>query len=193
VVDLAKIEALEDRALAAWFARHKLLLAAATSSKAVVPLALVQEGATIRQRQLQVLEYHLGGDAEAMALLVAIRAGVGHLDLANDLTVLSELYRRYRKELQGDTRNYRAEDAKRGREVAQEILEHLSRTSTSEEKRWRDQQARAYTLLFDSHEEAIRVGRFLSRAPGAELLYPTFVAALRTPPRTKPSSSPPGA
>lgn len=52
-------------------------------------------------------------------------------------------------------------------------------------------QNRAYTLLLSSHEEAIRVGRFLDRSADAEKRFPTFAAALHTASRTRPDAPAP--
>jgi hypothetical protein len=131
---------------------------------------------------LKVLEYHLDMDAHAVSLLTSIRAGSGHMDLANDLVALADMYQTYEHAISADKKAYRAGDVKLARKLAGDILSALGGPGTAESLRWRNYQARAFTLLEKHHQEAIRVGRFLFWYEGGEELFPTLFSAVRARP-----------
>lgn len=170
---------------AAWFVRHKLDLAEAVHSDAALPARLVAEAIDTRKRMLKVLDYHLDADIQAQNLLTGIRAGSGHLDLANDLIALADMYENYEDVIQSDKKGYRTADTANARQIADSIIATLGGSSTPETQQWRNYQARAFTLLEKHHEEAIRVGRFLFWYEGGEDLFPTMFSAVRSRPARK--------
>jgi len=191
-VSLDLVGGLATVARAAWFVRHKLDLAEAVHSDASLPAHLVSNAFETRKRMLKVLDYHLDADANAQRLLTSIRAGSGHMDLANDLIALADMYEQHDGALAGDTKSYRAGDVKSARKLADDILAALGGPETPESRSWRNYQARAFVLLEKHHEEAIRVGRFLLWYEGGEELFPTLFSAVRARPakRAAPASEP---
>ncbi|WP_437714609.1 hypothetical protein WMF45_50360 [Sorangium sp. So ce448] len=194
-LDATLIDRLEGVAWATWFARYKFLLTSATHSGAALPATLVERAYETRARMLKTLEYHLDGDAEAVAQLAHLRAGSGHLDLANDLSGAAEMYRKHREAIQDDKRNFRDEDEQDAATLAAQILRLLGATTTPEQTLWKGYQARAAKLLFRHYDEAVRVGRFLFYYDDPEGRFPNLYTATRatpTPPRTekKPDASP---
>jgi hypothetical protein len=169
-------------ARAAWFVRHKLDLAEAVHSDAALPAQLVTESIETRKRMLKVLDYHLDVDPQAQSLLAGIRAGSGHIDLANDLIALADMYEDHEDEISGDKKGYRALDASNARNLADTIIATLGGSTTPETQQWRQYQARAFTLLEKNHEEAMRVGRFLFWYEYGEELFPTLFSAVRSRP-----------
>ncbi len=81
----------------------------------------------------------------------------------------------------------RASDVKLARELADKIIAALGGPSTPEATQWRNYQARAFPLLDRHHQEAIRVGRFLSHYERGDELFPTMFAAVRSRPARKAS------
>ncbi|MGK3998005.1 hypothetical protein [Sorangium sp. So ce1024] len=197
-LDAALLEGLESIAWATWFARHKLLLTSATHSGAALPPSLVERAYETRARMLKTLEYHLEGDAEATAQLAHLRAGSGHLDLANDLSAAAEMYRKHREAIKDDKRNFRGDDEKEASALAEQILRLLGATTTPEQTLWKGYQARAAKLLFRHYDEAVRVGRFLFYYDNPEGRFPNLYTATRSAPtsprpdkgETKPDASP---
>lgn len=192
-IDLPLVDNLATMARAAWFVRHKLSFAEALHSDASLPVKLVTEALETRRRMLKTLAYQLDEDPEAQRKLTSIRDGSGHVDTANDLLALADMYADYEDEVKDDTKNYRATDVKLARELADKIIAALGGPSTPEAKQWRNYQARAYTLLDRHHQEAIRVGRFLWHYERGDELFPTMFAAVRARPARKASPEAPPA
>lgn len=182
---LELVEDLAEVARAAWFVRHKLDLAEAVHSDASLPVKLVTDAGEVRKRMLKVLDYQLDEDPDAQRMLTAIRAGTGHMDLANDLVALADMYAEHEPAISSDRKNYRRTDLTLARKLADAILSSLGGPATPESQRWRNYQARAFTLLEEHHEETIRVGRFLRWYEGGEELLPTLFSAVRTRPARK--------
>lgn len=182
VIDLALIDDLPAVAWATWYVRHRLLQASATHSEAALPISLVEEAQSVRRRMLRVLDYHLDGDEEGMTLLAKIRSGSGYLDLADDLMALADRYAMYKAILAGDKKSYRKADEKLARDLAKKIIDELGTVVTPDEQRWKDLQARAFTLLLPHYDETMRVGRFLFHKQGGEKLFPSLYSAVRSAP-----------
>ncbi|WP_437599741.1 hypothetical protein [Sorangium sp. So ce590] len=194
-LDAARIDGLESVAWATWFARYKFLLTSATHSGAALPATLVERAYETRARMLKTLEYHLDGDAEATAQLAHLRAGSGHLDLANDLSGAADMYRKHRDAIKDDKRNFRSEDEQDASALAEQILRLLGATATPEQTLWKGYQARAAKLLFRHYDEAVRVGRFLFYYDDPEGRFPNLYTATRSTPASprpdkKPDASP---
>ena len=192
-VDLALIDDLGAVARAAWYVRHRLSFAEALHSDASLPVKLVNEVMETRKRMLKTLAYQLEDDPEAQRMLTTIREGSGYLDAANDLLALADMYERHEAQIEGDSKNYRASDLRSARDLADKVLAAFGGPSTSEAQRWRNYQARVFTLLDRHHEEAIRVGRFLLHYEGGDELFPTMFSAVRSRPARKAPESEPAA
>jgi hypothetical protein len=135
-----------------------------------------------RRCMLKTIEYHLEDDPEAMAQITHIRAGSGHIDLANDLSELASMYKQYRELIKHDKKNYRETDEADARGLSEQILRLLGAVTTPEQATWKGYQARAAKLLFESHDEAIRVGRFLFFYDAPEGRFPSLFTAVRAAP-----------
>lgn len=190
LIDGRLLDALPDVARAAWFSRYRLLQVGATHSEATLPVSLVEEALALRRRMLKTLDYHLEGDAEAVTRLNAIRAGSGHLDLANDLLAVADLYRERRADIEHDSKNYRKTDEAEARRLADKILRLLGAVTTAEQTLWKGHQARAFTLLLTHYEEARRAGRFLFYYEEGERLFPSLFSAARTAPGPRAEKAP---
>jgi hypothetical protein len=177
--ELAILDRLRDVARAARHARRMLLEASATANAVQVPLALFQEATGQRSRMLKVLDYNCGDDPAAAARLAAIRGGKGHLDLANDLLVLADLYRRHATALAGDRRHYRGEDEELARGLASRVFNALSDAGSPGVGRWAELQSRAWTNLARTYDEVRRAGQFLFYYQDPEARFPSLFAAAR--------------
>jgi len=146
-LDLANLDGLSTAALAAWYARHMVLLANAARSEAHLPISLVATAANAKARMMRVVEYHLGDHDVAGPIVDAIRPGVGYVDLANDLIALARLYTDYRSLLEHDKKDYRLADEALAAKLGGEIITLLGGGTTLEQRVWLDRQARAWTKL----------------------------------------------
>jgi hypothetical protein len=109
-------------------------------------------------------------------MLTSIREGSGHLDAANDLLALADMYERLRGRDQGRLEELpRFADVKLARELADKVIAALGGPSTPDAKQWRNYQARVFTLLDRHHQEAVRVGRFLWHYEGGRRAVPDHV------------------
>ncbi|WP_438015427.1 hypothetical protein WMF18_31760 [Sorangium sp. So ce315] len=158
--DIARLDRLETYALAAWYA-HLLWLSSGGAENAVKPL--LAEAAPLRENLL--------GDAEALArrgLLDAatvadIRAGQGHIDMANDLVALSALFSASWSDIAGKTAATE-EEVKRAGEVGPQFLaalgvrEHGKGPGPTEAA---DKRARAFALLVHAYDQIRRAVAFL--------------------------------
>ena len=177
--ELHRLDGLATSALAAWFARHMYLLASATHSDAQLPSALVKLATELKARMMRVVEYHLGDHKDAGPIIAAIRPGTGHMDLANDLAALARLYRQYTHLLAEDKKRYQAADQALAEETAEKILT-LRGGNASEQRKWADRQARAWTWLNADYAEVCAAGRYLKRYDSdVESAFPSLVAASR--------------
>jgi hypothetical protein len=150
----------------------------AGESNAAVPEALVTEAMTLRRRMTDVLAYHV--DAPALQdSLAYIRKGQGHRDLGNDVESLAIHYNTYRKILQADTTKYRASDAARAAQLANEIHGHLDQGNAKASERWNKEYLRAATLLDRTFRRAQRAMRFLSETdePSDSLQSAAYIAS----------------
>ncbi|WP_433935461.1 hypothetical protein AB3662_12090 [Sorangium cellulosum] len=158
--DIARLDRLETYALAAWYA-HLLWLSSGGAENALKPL--LADAAPLRENLL--------GDAEALArrgLLDAatvadIRAGQGHIDIANDLVALSALFSASWSEIAGKTAATE-EEVKRAGEIGPQLLaalgvrEHGKGPGPTEAA---DRRARAFALLVHAYDQVRRAVAFL--------------------------------
>jgi hypothetical protein len=180
VINLALIDGLADVAIASWYVRSRVLLAGATHTEAQLPVALIEQATPLRARMLKAIDYNLDHLPGLMAELVIVRSGTGYQDLANDLVWAASAYRKHGGALAIDQKNYRPDDGPLADKTAGEILRLLGKGATAEHARWKDMQARAFTLLSRHYDEAIRVGRFLHFYDEGEAKFPTLASATRS-------------
>jgi hypothetical protein len=182
-IDLALIDDLEQVAWAAWFARHKAQQTSITYTEATLPAAIVADASEVRARMLKTLSYNLEEDTEAMAAIAKIRAGSGHLDLADDLAACASMYRRYHAGIRADPKNFRATDVVDAERLSERILRLLGAAPVQEHSVWTRYAARAAKMLFAHYQEAIRVGRFLWHKDDPEGRFPRLHSAVRAAPQ----------
>ena len=176
VGDLAK---LEQASRAAWYVRHRALLAAGTSSEAKTPPELDRESKELRDRMFKCAEYMLEDDVDAMKVIDEVRPGSGYLDRANDLYALAELYAKHRDTLARDGRNWRKGDAAKARRLHGALLEALGLSPLTHGVDWVSMCTRAWHLLRVTYDEVESVGRCLFRHEDPDRLFPNLVAAAR--------------
>lgn len=183
----AAIDDLGLCAQALLWAQSRLAQAEAEPSTAKLPLTLVQESVSLRQRMIEVCAYQFRDDAHLQKQVDDIRAGQGYLDLAEDLRRLAALYRSEHAQLVHDQRFYHPGDADTALHLSQRITSELRspRPDASRESVWR-----AFALLVQLYEEVARAARFLLREAG-EADFPSLFAIARSPARRKPLAKPP--
>lgn len=180
----ASVDELGAAAQAAWYARHRFLLANALHSNARIAVDLLDEATTLRARMLKVGEYWLSDDPGARAEIAAIRAGSGYQDLANDLVALASLFERHGQALSQDRKLYQKSDATTANRLGGRILEQLGAAATQEQSQWSAMQPRVWTLLLETYDEVRRGGLFLFARDRAEERFPPLSAVGRTGART---------
>jgi hypothetical protein len=185
----AAIDDLGLCAQALLWAQSRLAQAEAEPSTAKLPLNLVQESVSLRQRMIEVCAYQFRDDAHLQKQVDDIRAGQGYLDLAEDLRRLAALYRSEHAQLVHDQRFYHPGDADTALHLSQRITSELRipRPDASRESVWR-----AFALLVQLYEEVARAARFLLREAG-ESDFPSLFAIARSPARRKPAPQVPHA
>lgn len=187
VFDQGHVEALPDLAWAGWHVRIEQLSAAASGTKAMLPLDLVERATLRRGRMLKVLEYHLGDHPVAGPVIISIRAETGSIDLATDMVRCAKLYRQFKSLLCIDKRLYRPEDEAEARADSAEIMRQL-RSHTGEAARWAELAARVWTVLWPTYEEVAATGRYLFRNDSRQERFPSLHSATRrTPARPAPA------
>lgn len=177
--DITHVDDLEPIASAVWYATIQLATAAATRTDVKVPSELVQRATETKTRMLKVVSYHFEDHPRLGPEIADIVLGTGYRDLAGDLTRLARIYVDERATVSRDPKHYVAEDADKAPELAQQILDHLGLTPTSEGSRWMDIVARGWTLLSDCYGEVAAAGLWLLRRERGEELFSSLVAAGR--------------
>lgn len=189
--DAELLSLLPDLAHAAWYIRHRLDQAAAVSTEARVPSALVDSASQLRQSMLRVLEFHFGDDPVVEPQLAHIRRGTGHQDLADDLVALAALYQQHEKALQGTPRYYDKGQAAEAQRQAAAILKSLGQDLGREVAEWTDLQRRIGPLLERTYEEVAQTARYLTRQdPGSETRFPRLYHVARSRPAPKKPATP---
>lgn len=178
-LDMAHVDDLESIASAVWYATIQLATATATRTDVKVPSELVQRATETKTRMLKVVTYHFEDHPKLGAEIADITLGTGYRDLASDLTRLATIYNEEQATVSKDPKHYVAADADNAPRLAQQIVDHLGLTPTSEESRWMDIVARGWTLLSDSYGEVAAAGLWLLRRERGEELFSSLVAAGR--------------
>lgn len=183
--DQAHVDELESAAMAAWHAAVSLRTATAGKSEAKLPVSLVQEATAIRQRMLDLCEYHFGADPVDGPEIADIKLGNGYNDLASDLLRLGRLYAKHRDRVKLDPKNYRKTDEVDAGRVAHAIFRELGQAKNQDQKAWTDLVLRAFTLLNTVYGEVSAAGTWLWRHEDAARLFPSlYVVGRTTPVRT---------
>ncbi len=166
---------LPDVALAAWYVRHRWLLATVVSPPAQLPVALFDEAMALRHRLFDVLERTLVGVPDEAEELSAIRASARCEDFAADLLALHAMYGRHAALLSRVDRCHDHGDCERARELGEEMLGRLAGSGSADARRWMGLSPRAWTLLRRTYEEVRRAGRFLFAADDGDVRFPPLV------------------
>lgn len=177
--DIAHVDDLESIASAVWYATIQLATATATRTDVKVPSELVQRATETKTRMLKVVTYHFEDHPKLGAEIADIILGTGYRDLASDLTRLATIYVDERATVSKDPKHYVVADADNAPQLAQQIIDHLGLTPTSEESRWMDIVARGWTLLSETYGEVAAAGLWLRRRERGEEMFSSLVAAGR--------------
>ncbi len=183
--DIQHVERLEAAALATWYTALMLRRASLLSTGAKLPEELLAEGAELKQRMFKVLEYMLGHLPALSIALADIRSGKGHVDLAEDLMQLADLFEANAALLGEDRTHYRAEDAVNAKKIAHGILLVLGDGRASDARYWTDYQALAWTFLVTTYEEVSAAGQWLFRHENGETRFPSLYTVGRQSRRTR--------
>jgi hypothetical protein len=178
--DIEHLNRLPDLGWCAWHAQNEFLTALSTSTKAKVPIDLVERSSERRNRMFRVVDYYLGNDPVDGPEVASIRAGTGYKDTANDLVRLAKLYTLREARIRRDTENYLDTDAADARSDSTEIMRHLN-TTGSEAARWADTKLRAWTLLRICYDEVAASGRYIFRHDSRQEKFPSLFASTRSP------------
>jgi hypothetical protein len=178
--DMADVDALEDAALAAWYARVQQARAQVSATEVRVPVALIDDATGVKRRMLKVASYYLEDDPDGAAEVADIRQGTGYADLARDLQRLAALYEQHAATFASDRRYYRAADRAEAGRLANEIVRALGEASADDHATWTDYVARAWTLLLAIYGEVSAAGRWLYRREDAERRFPSLYRVARS-------------
>ncbi len=193
--EIAALDELRTRALAAWYARAEQVRISSLSSDAKVPEPVLRDAMELRGRMLRMLGYFFDDDAELGPEIAVIRRGSGYQDLANDLLAMADLYERdtVRAVVTRDPKNYREGDVASARTYAQTIFRALGLAESDDAQRWASNTQRAWTLLLRGYEETRAAAGVLFQDEDLSLSYPSLVAAARAPStrRNPPQPEPP--
>lgn len=170
LIDARHVHNLRNYALAAWYAH----LQALPPTKSAIR-TLIEEATELRNRLL--------GDAENLArrgyfdadAVAIIRAGQGHMDLANDLVALAAMFTHNRDEIAGKTPATEAE-LNRARKLGPELISALGKRDRKESTSMlADRRVRAFTLLVKAYDQVRRGLTFLRWSEGdADVIAPSL-------------------
>lgn len=166
-------------ALATWYARQQQLRFAALGS-GVVPAAIVEDASALKRRMLKNLTHYFEDHPIYGLEILAIRAGQGHQDMANDLQMLADLY--VHPEILAivsrDPVHYFDTDVRDARALGAEIFRALGFESR-ESAEWTDHVRRVYTYMHDGYEEHCHAGALLFfRSEDVRVTYPASLVSV---------------
>ena len=191
--DFSAVADLKPAALAVLASQAEQAATAAQSSGVRLPAELHEEATLVKARMLKVCAHQFEDHPRLGAEVADIRAGVGYLDLAEDLLRLAALYKTEAATVALDRRYYDTKDLGRARALAERItgeLRHGQSGNAARDLAWR-----AYAFLEARYEEVASACRFLERKAGGAEQYPSLRAATgqNRRRRTKDSPEPPPA
>ena len=172
--DMQHVELLSPAALATW---HTVLMqraAAVLSTGAKVPEEILARGSALKENMFKVADYVLGQVDGIKEQLADILSGRGHIDQADDLMRLADIYETHAAALAVDQIHYKADDAVTARKLAHGIYKVLGDGRTSDARYWSDYQARAWTFLLETYDEVAAAGRWLYRHENGEARFPSL-------------------
>lgn len=161
----------------------------ATTSTVRVDVALISEGAALRDRMLRVLDYYFQDDPLMQAELASIRSGQGYVDLASDLARVATHYTQHAAALAEDKRHYDPRDHARARGISKEILSALQ---SGTDNSLVDLRNRAFTKLARVYARLKAAGDFIfADSPTQLALLPALrQAVINQTARSRRSSEP---
>jgi hypothetical protein len=165
---------------------------------------LVTEGAPLKRTLLLQAEALADRKLVSADRVTAIRTGRGHLDLANDLVALSQLFREHWPIVSTRVAIIEERELDRAAELGTALLEALgartvTRTEPNAQQQANDLRWRAFTLLAQTYDEIRAAVAYVRRKEGdaegiAPSLYSTRtrrrVATDSTEPRSEPPAPP---
>jgi hypothetical protein len=177
--DMRHVELLLPAALATWHTLLMLSAAAVLSTGAKVPEEILARAGVLKEVMFKVVDYVLGQVDGIKEQLADIRSGNGHIDRADDLMRLADLYDAHATALAADQIHYKAEDAVTARKLAHGIYKVLGDGRSSDARYWSEYQARAWTFLLETYDEVAAAGRWLYRHENGEARFPSLYAVGR--------------
>lgn len=172
--DMQHVDLLLPAAQATWHAWLSLRAALVESTAAKVPEPLRAQAEVVKERMLTVLGYVVGRLPNVRDHLDDIRDGKGHIDLADDLQRLADLYKVHATALAEDRILYRATDEAEARTLAQGIYKVLGDGRSSDAHHWAEYQGRAWTFLLETYDEVAAAGSWLFRHEDGAELFPSL-------------------
>jgi hypothetical protein len=191
LLDVAPLRKLRDYVYALYYA--DLMAMPSTEGAADVP-SMLAEAMPMRDRMLSVAEAMAKYGLVDPERVAAIRSGLGHLDTANDLGALAELFGGLAPEHQGRS-PVPASEIDRAAGLSLQLLAALGRRQVGSDgaglpSRYEDDKARAFRLVVRSYDHARRAVTYVRWQEGdANLLVPSLFSGKRR----RPSSDEPGA
>ena len=181
---------LAQLALATWYAKQQHNRAL-TKGRGAVPSPIAATADERKRRMLKLVAHFFEDHPGYGAEVAAIRAGNGHVDAANDLQQLADLYEipEVARVIASDPIHYRDTDPRDARATAGEIFRALG-YEDGEAADWADRVRRAYTLLERAYTQHCDAGTLLfRRREDVAVTYPcSLVSVVRTPRgRTQPA------
>ena len=187
--DIRNVDGLEAAGMAAFHATIELLRASVHGSEAKVPLSMVEHANQIKQRMLDLLDYHVGDDPVDGPEINSIRQGQGYTDLASDLLRLAELYNKHDELVRRDIKNYVTTDREQAGRLGHEILAVLGKNRDSTQRLWSLYVRRCLTLIRNMYGEVSAAGRWLYRRQDANSMFPSLYTILRRGPGNRTNTS----
>lgn len=171
------------------YIRQQLRTAEVQETAIQVPLAILDEATSLKNRALQLLSYHLSDSLAVIAEINSIREGTGYVDLGQDLGRLAKLLKDHQAAVAHDTKNFRAGDSARAVELAAIIFKS---TNTDLVSPWERRSRAALVLLEKAYNELRRAATFLYHDDPERLAaFAPFVSLGRKPASNGQKDTPP--
>ena len=168
---LTELDRLGDYALAALYAH---LRARAPTYDQEQMQVLMEEARPLREQLLVAAEMYAAFAVIDAEVVAGIRAGKGHLDLAQDLLALATLYNANWSQMQGSP--VTAEMVQRSGTLGFELLQGLGARTVGEAEQepeigWAERRARAFRLLVRAYGELRHATAYVRRHEGDAAQY----------------------
>jgi len=179
--DLAHLDRLDEAATLALYASSRYKTLKSLRSSARLSADFDADSKALRDRMFSCAEHTLDDVPAAVRVIDKVRPGAGHLDRANDLVALADLYREHPTVVRLDGKKFREGDEEAALAAAEAIFRALGVDAKSSGTHWRDLQHRAWVNLATRYREVRRWGVALFADEGPDALFPDLVAASRSP------------